>query len=49
MLRKNLKGYSSPELNLFTFSAQDVITSSGEENLGGIPEMWLSGTEGGDA
>lgn len=44
---KNLKGYNSPELTLYSFVLADIITSSGEENLGGIPEIWLSGTQGG--
>ena len=45
---KNLKGYNSPELTLYSFVLADVITSSDEENLGGIPENWLSGKQGGN-
>ncbi len=35
-----LKRYSSPELYLLNFTEQDVITSSAEENLGGLPKNW---------
>ena len=34
------KSYSTPVLSLKRFTEQDVITSSGGDNLGGIPDGW---------
>ena len=47
MLKNNKNAqYSSPVAKICVWDENDVITSSGEDNLGGIPEGW-SGLGGG--
>ena len=50
MLVINKKGYTSPEVNLSSLDACDVITASnGGDNLGGIPDGWSGvSMQGGD-
>lgn len=45
-----VKRYSSPELIVHQFVAMDVITTSSEDNIGGIPMDWWEGSnaEGGE-
>ena len=40
MKTSSTKRYSSPELILKLFVAEDVITASSNDNLGAIPEGW---------
>lgn len=41
MVATALKRYSSPELYLLSFTSQDVLTFSTEENIEGIPQSWF--------
>lgn len=40
LANKKKPEYTSPKLSLAFLMNEDVITSSVEENLGGIPEGW---------
>lgn len=40
MVTNKVQIYSVPTLTITKFACEDVITTSGEENLGGIPTTW---------
>ena len=44
------KAYTSPEVNMKLFDNNDVITTSGDDNIRGIPTDWWNGVgaQGGD-